>query len=447
MATAKLRMLTVLILAFNAQGLRAETLSFEDVWRAIDSSSPAQKAVKIEVQAEAEGKDRAARHWFPKLYLDAKSYQTNDPGSSFFGILQQRSVLSSDFVPTKLNQPDEKIYSRGALGVDLPLYEGGMRHSEEKMRTHLLEAKQQEAKALQAQQYAEVAKAYGGLMVLEKQKNDLKDIQNTTDKIIKSYQLGNRSNPVGYSGMLGLKTLANRIRGSLSEAEAKARAQLTALNEMGLHHDSAWSPQSVSSPQFVEKYMTSNSELASANVLALKAKATAASEAVGMEKSRALPRIGLFAEDYVFSGNRSTDTGYTVGVYMQWMLYNPNDYGLSREAQLRSAAAGKYTEALQEREKIEQAGLREAGLSLRENLRLMQESHQMLQEQTKIAETLFRNGSINVLQFVEVLARRTDLVVSHAEAELGLIRVEADRLLKVNFTPAFVSQQFEGARQ
>ena len=57
-----------------------------------------------------------------------------------------------------------------------------------------------------------------------------------------------------------------------------------------------------------------------------------------------------------------------------------------------------------------------------------------MSEQTRVTETLFKNGSVNTLQLVEVLSRRADLIVSQTEAHLGLIKTSAEMILKTQFT-------------
>jgi hypothetical protein len=50
-----------------------------------------------------------------------------------------------------------------------------------------------------------------------------------------------------------------------------------------------------------------------------------------------------------------------------------------------------------------------------------------------MTETLFRNGSINALQIVEILSRRADLITQQGEAELGLIKVGSQVITKQKF--------------
>jgi hypothetical protein len=55
----------------------------------------------------------------------------------------------------------------------------------------------------------------------------------------------------------------------------------------------------------------------------------------------------------------------------------------------------------------------------------LDESADLLEEQTQTARGLFRSGSINALQLVEVLNRRADLLVNRAQAELQLAQMKA----------------------
>ena len=68
--------------------------------------------------------------------------------------------------------------------------------------------------------------------------------------------------------------------------------------------------------------------------------------------------------------------------------------------------------------------------AIKANLDLMDDSSKLLEEQTETARNLFKNGSINALQLVEVLARRADLITNRAQAEMDL--VQAHISLSVN---------------
>ncbi len=418
--------LTSLLIFINADFTKAETLSFPTVWNKINSDSVAQEASKLQTEALSESQSRASRHWLPRLYLDAKSYQTNDPGASFFGLLEQRSIEQSDFNPDSINHPDTQIYTRGALGIDLALYEGGMKTAQVDALKHSVAAQQNETSQIQLEQYSQVSLAYGSILVLQEQKNRLQVLGAEMSRMIKGYQLGNKSNPIGYSGLLGMRSLANRIAGLINQYDGQNNAYIQMLSAMGLK-DQRWTPEaSTDAHSFVDQYLNASTSkfdsISSYKSDSAKENVKASIEAAKMIDAKFLPKVGAFAESFVFSGNRATANGYNAGVYLQWSLFDPSDYGSAQEAKLKSLAAAKNSEASDQQERAERAALSESIKSIRDNIALLNDSNKLLNEQAKMTETLFRNGSINALQIVEVLSRRADLITQQGEAELGLIK-------------------------
>lgn len=418
-------------LAF-AWGAQAEEVPLNKVWREISQSSPALKAVELQSEAATEAEARAGRHWLPKVYLDAKSYQTDAPGQSFFGLLEQRSLRQSDFNPDTINNPGSETFTRGALGLALPLYEGGIKSSQYSLQTHLSQSAVNESQSARAEQYTQVAKIYGSVGLIAQQRQKLLSLKQVIDRLLKNYQLGVKSNPVGYSGLLGLKSLANRIQGLLDSYEAQSRAGYVVLKDMG-YPDSNWKPQFDETISFVENYLNNQNQEPSFQVESMKAKGLVAQEASEMQKASFLPQFGAFAESYFFSGSRDTTHGYTAGLYLQWSLFNPADYGAHKEARLRSLAAQRYAEAIEQKEKAENSSLQKIVESIKSNIRLLEDSQKILVEQSKVTESLFKNGSINALQFVEVLNRRVDLIVTQTEANQGLLDVSVQKVLKARF--------------
>lgn len=424
-----------LILLFKLSVANADTLSFDEVWHKVTEVSRAQEGADLKSQSMEAGLARAENHWLPKVYLDLRSYQTNEPGISFFGLLSQRKVESTDFSPDSLNHPDAQIFTRGALGVDLALYEGGMKQAQVEMYTHLVAAEKFEASQIKIEQYVQSSLAYGSIALIYEQRRKLNELNDQLAKLMKGYQLGQKSNPLGYSGLLGMKSLANRIAGLSEQLEAQQKSSYAILNALGVK-DANWLPQALDAQTFVDRYLRFHQydKAADSNkTLAIAAAAKASSQASRMEKARYLPKIGAFAESSVFNGSRDTAGAYTAGLYLQWSLFDPSDYGKFKEANLASLAAEKFSEASAEQESAEREGLSEADKTLRANLVRLDESDKLLSEQTRVSATLFRNGSINALQFVEILNRRTDLISQQMEAKMGLLKNSAERVKKSNF--------------
>lgn len=410
-----------LLIFFAAVSVKAETLSFETIWSEIKKSSSAMQAADLQKEALREGLSRADRHWLPRLYLDARAYQTNDPSSAFFGILQQRQVTASDFTPSDLNHPSDKTFTQGAIGLDWALYEGGLKSAQVDMYSHSLQAQKFAAQQVELEQFTQTAMAYANIALAEKQTNKLQRINDELNKLIKNYQLGSRSNPVGYSGLLGMKSLANRISGLLTQMKAQGESQKQVLKEMGLNTQE-WSPEKIESEKFVEKYLNVENSERSFKSRALLENVKVSESLTQMEQARFLPRIGAFAESYLFKGDRDIANGYTAGLYLQWSLFDPSDFGRLSESRLKSQASAKYVEASLQQERAERQSYENSIQALHENLKLLSDSDKLMEEQAKMSSVLFKNGSISALQFVEILNRRVDLIDQQTQAESQLLK-------------------------
>lgn len=427
---------SVIAVAFiTTSFVKADTLSFGEAWRKISESSLLQHGAKLKTQSAEEGLSRAEKHWMPRIYLDIRTYQTNDPGNAFFGLLEQKKVESKDFSPDALNHPNSQILTKGVLGFDLTLYEGGMKQAQVEMYSHKAEAEKLEASQIQIEQYAQSSLAYGSIASLQKQRTKLAQLNDEVTKLIQGYQLGQKSNPVGYSGLLGMKSLANRIGGLLDQLEAQQKSSYVILKEMGVK-DVNWIPESFDARAFVARYLGLQKNIEEPQSYKVRAgveAARASLQASTMEKSRYLPQVGAFAESYAFNGSRDTANGYMAGLYLRWSLFDPSDYGKFKEAQLASMAAEKLNEASAQQENAERESLFEMVQALLSNLARLDDSDKLLSEQTRVSSTLFRNGSINALQFVEILNRRTDLISQQLEAEIGLLKASVERVKKSKF--------------
>lgn len=425
----------------------ADSLSFKEVWQKVRESSPAQEGARLQVQSAEAALSRANNHWLPRIYIDAKTYQTNDPGSVFFGQLEQRKIEASDFSVDTLNHPDTLTFTRGALGLDLPLYEGGMKKAQVATFQHVATAEKFNALQIEIEQYAQSSLAYGSIASIQKNKAKLKELNEQIAQLLKGYQLGQKSNPVGYSGLLGMKSLANRIAGLIEFYEAQEKANYSALKEMGVR-ESNWIPQAFDARNFVNQYLKTANTLKSSDSFKTQARnesTQAAAQSSNIDKARYLPRVGAFAETYTFNGNRDTASGYTAGVYLQWNLFDPSDYGKYKESKLKAMAIERFNRANSMQENAQRSALVASDESLRANLARLDESDKLLSEQIRVSSTLFKNGSINALQFVEILNRRTDLITQQSETEISLLRTSAEQIQKTEFNISDILN--EGAKK
>jgi outer membrane protein TolC len=401
--------------------LYAKDVQFEKIWEKISTNSSSIKASKEEVEATKLNLNRSEKHWYPTIYMTGQSYITNDSGASMFGLLSQRKIEQTDFNPTSLNNPGASHFSKGAVGFNLPLY------------AFQYESKKSEDRKNELEFYSDISKNYFTLIALNLQKIELAKVSTSLESILSRYQIGNKGNMVGYSGLLGLKSLKNRLSAINDENKAKTIAYIKALNELSETNESYVFNGSENVQQLLKEYLPStNSYLPSNKIKSFEYNALAASEVIGAEKSRNLPRVGVFAEGNVFNGKRDTATGYATGVYLNWNMFSGNDVGSTDIAIHNSHAAKYYAEAMSQKEKIEFNTNIILEDTLIKTLGTLEDSQKILDEQMIVSNSLFKNGMINALQLVEVLNRRIDLINSKTEVESRLIEAKAKIITLTN---------------
>lgn len=416
-----------------AEGQGSNEYDFAQVWALVRKSAPSLRGGRLELEAANIAKSRAGRHWYPRVYLTGRAFSSNDPGAVFLYNLGQRQIGSLDFAPSSLNQPGNHIFEQGTLGLDFPIYQGGLPTAQAKASEKLAEAKSWESRATELSEYVRVASNYATLLVLLEERKQLLKLRENVVGIIDRYNIGTKSNPVGYSGLLGLKTLRNRVDGLLAENEAKKSARRIEIASLASELPESWQPKATRTKDFLAKAFqgTHDTEsgppggVAPAGVLAARAGAESLELAKNGERARLLPRVGLFAQGDLVAGARATGTSYTTGAYLQWDLFSAPSYGAASQMEHQAAAAQARADDLQIKSGSDHAASVAGLIASEKNLALLDESAGLLAEQTETARSLFRNGSINALQLVEVLSRRADLLVSRSEVELNLARLRS----------------------
>ena len=416
--------LALLVISHMAMGQAPVAKSFDTLWDELYQKSYHQKSASLEKEAIDLSLSRANKHWLPRVYVEGKWLSTNDPTQIFFNNLGQRSILQSDFIPSDLNNPNRKSFKTATLGIDLPLYEGGMKSSQSSMFQSLVKASELEMKAKKSEEYAEFGRHYGGILLHTQNEQHLTDLVKNLEKIISNYQVGSQSNPVGYSGLLGLKGVENRIQGMLYEFDLKISNSKKWINTK-TEFKEEWIPD-VS--QKLKDFLTQNlSQSSSASyssmMLSQEFKVKTLENAKDMEKARYLPRVGLFAQNNLYSGDRDTANAQAYGLYLMWELFNSDSYGRVGEAHAKAMAGQAKLEAGKQEEKIMQDQLLESKATLEKNLVLLEKSDNLLKEQTQNAMKLFRSGMLSALQLAEVINRRVDLIDNKNKAEAQYLDV------------------------
>lgn len=431
----------VVWLLWNLSGvLHSETTdySFQKLWALTRAHSPELAAAQHELQAAKLGESRAALHWVPRLYATAQGYSTNDPARSFMSLLDQRQITGTDFSPAALNEPESRVYETGTLGIDLPLFEGGAQVSLAAAAQEGRKAQEWQLQAEQKGQYVALASRYAELLALQKEQEDLDQLSQKVQTTIEQYRIGSRSNPVGYSGLLGLKNLANRLQGLLNQNHSQQTSLRDQIRSNVPEIPSDWVPPLESVSNFLDEHLPVSEEEAKAlppAAQAAQANADRLEKMKGVQTAQWLPRIGLFAEGDLTNGDQATATSYTSGAYLQWNLFSASNIDAEAQADQEAQAARSQAQALIQQAGVSRREAQQQRQALQENLKLMDNSAQMLEEQTRTAIDLFKNGSINALQLVEVLSRRADLLTNILDAEMGLVNAAATYALNSASTP------------
>lgn len=442
-----------------------KTVSFQDVSLSVQKHSFLIRALDKEAASAKTGKERTARHWHPKVYLEGRAFATNDPAMNFFSILGQREARAADFstasnrtqvgnildtnnqpytnlnsqtlnlfAPDNLNYPGTNVYQRGTVGVDLPLYEGGAKSSIAQSYEHVSRGKNLEKRAVIMSEYSSTAGLYAQLIFLDEYKKKITNLKSQVQGILNRYQVGARTNPVGYSGLLGLKSVKNRLEGLETEAITREIGIRDYINTVAEDLESDWKVQLEPIPNFLNKHLPAPNENQTyglqASTISLQAQAMqeyaeSAGRAAEAEKAKFLPKAGVFGESNLYSGSRNTATAYNVGFYVQMNLYNGEDLGSYEEARLKGDAAREKALDQIRKETAKKKELLSMEKALTKQLQLLLNSTELMEEQVRNSQRLFTNGSINAIQMSEILSRSADLLVEDANANREYILVRS----------------------
>jgi hypothetical protein len=409
---------TLCAFSFAQNSASAEQLAFTELWGKVRSNSSALKSEQLEVGMAGDARERAALHWLPSLMLGGRYFSTNDPGLSLFSKLGQREVLAQDFTPQALNEPGFQSYGQLSLQAELPLYEGGMKESARSAARFWQESRERFLDAKELELHSRTAKDFGRMLSVNHAKERALEMKTSLAGIIKRYSLGSRANPVGYSGMLGLRALQNRILSVLSSLEAEENGLRADVSVLAGIDQSQWQPKDSEVVEFVEATLPKpGARQTTLNEEAARLSALGAGEQASMEKSRYLPGIGLFGTENWNTGGRGSALTTTAGVYLKWSLFSPDSWNRQSEANRRSQREAMRSKEASEQAEISYLELASRAQALDSNLIIIRESEDLLSEQTRIALRLFQDGAIGALALAEALNRRVDLLLERVRIE------------------------------
>lgn len=431
------------IISLPAFQLRADTLSFSQVLNRIEVQSPVLQSLNEKMKSDQIASERSQNHWAPKLYLDFRSYNSNDPATAFMTKLQQQQIENSDFATSSLNSPDRVQAQKGSVTLDWHLYEGNRSTVLSEMSQQQIQLTKLNQKQNKNNLQSEVFKMYFSVVQLQIEKNNLEEIKKISDKILNDYQLRKNENPVGYSGFLGLKSLKLQIDSRLETIEQQKQIHFDSLNFLMADPSVTAKPTNNENTNKEKNNENWSVELNSFNLYKNKIETlaknwspnsespqlqTAVIQKNMAEKNKELelsfwkPQVGAFAEAYTLSGNKGTGTGNTLGVYVRWG-FDSQLIGNQDQAKKQALAADYFVKATQQKIFIQNQALIQSNQIFDSNIVTIKKSLELLQEQTAMMKKLYQSGAINSLQLTEVYLRQFQLVRQYSELQSEQINI------------------------
>jgi outer membrane protein TolC len=409
----------------------AKTVALHDVLHEILNNSNVKKSAEYSLKASESEALEADKHWLPTLYLDSSFYKTNDPTKNFIGNLYQRSIRQSDFEQNVINKTANGTYSKSAVGVNLPLYEGGAGIANRDIAKNMVVAKKYDLKQVEINQYAYATSNYIALVSLQEQKIRLKKIAKNIDEILKKYALGNKKNQVGYSGLLILQVSENKTKSFIIDNEEKTKALYATLRELGFASEIDWSVNNLPVNDYLNKYLKFELETDSSfKISALKAKVDADKNKEKIENGKNLPKLNLFAENYVFNGDRSTQNGYTAGLNLRWNFFDPLSYNAGSIASNNSNSSRYEFLAQQQNERAEIEFLNSQINALTQAVSLASKNDELMFKNVVVSQELFKNGAIVASNLSDAIMKYLDNFVYFANAQMELIDLYSKKVSK-----------------
>ena len=427
----KLLSKTAIFLCLFNSAANARDVAINDVLGEILKNSNAKKSSEYALKASEGEASKAQKHWLPTLYIDSSAYETNDPTKTFMGNLYQRSIRTSDFDPNVMNRTASGKYSKSSVGVNLPIYQGGSGVAYNDMAKNIVESKKYDLKQTEIDQYSYAAATYIALVSLSEQKIKLEKIAKNIDEILKKYSLRDKKNQVGYSGLLILQASENKAKSFIIDNQEKTKALYSSLKEMGFESEIAWSVTQRPFEEYLNKYLRFEiSENSSFKTSALKAKVDATKNQEKIDNAKNLPQLNLFAENYVFNGNRSNQNGYTAGVNLRWNFFDPFSYNNGSIASNNASASKHEYLAYQQNEKAEIEYINSQINSLQEAVRLASKNDELMFKNVTVSKELFKSGSITASNLSDSIMKYLDNFVYLANAQMQLIDLYSKRISK-----------------
>lgn len=413
----------ILILLMITTKASASEKNFIELWEMVQKNSDYLKSVAATRELKKLELERSKRHWLPRVMLGAQNYTTNDPGKVFFGLMGQGAVEQTDFAPATLNDPDNETFTNASLMVDLPLYEGGIKSKQAEMQTKLYESAEYADKAAKTKSYVELLQDYGMISVNSLNDKHLASLEGSLNNLLAKYKLGSKQSPVGYSGLLGLKGVLNKVQALRNgfSADSDLREEIISFKS----GEKVKVKPITTLKEFLAQNAKTKKQTSSSKLKEFSLQVESYDAYADMEKARFLPQVGVFASADQYQGDRDSNTTQTVGVYLKWDLFNNDSYGRVSEARQKIKATRKHYQFAKKQEEAYRSSVERTLDKLGSNLDLIEKSLKIVNEQIEVSLKLYRQGSINGIQMAQIFDNKVDLILQKQQLEQKLIETNA----------------------
>ncbi len=398
------------LLFFPLNSYAADSITFPKLWEMVVSNSPSTKAIILQKKASDKSIERLKRYYLPSFYLNSNLFSTNDPGLTFMNFLSEGQTRQDDFIPSNLNSPSNHIFNQSNIGIDYLVYDSGARASLRSSQEHESKSLENEQKLLLINQYVIALQYFLNYVLSNNYEKELKLISNDLELLIKKYKVGEKSNPVGYNGLLSLKSLQNQIDIIQLELNSKIEVIKSSLKLLTGNISLNIDPDTISFEKLLSSYASIKNEKAiSYQVNLEKEKALSIKESITQEKSKYMPKIGFFGQENLAIGDRGSQTSYTFGIYLK-LYINPSEFGGDDEKEIQAIAKEKNAESIALNNTIIQNITNKEIDKNNIKLTLLNRSEEIILEQIKISLNLYNNGKINISQITEMINKKIEIL-------------------------------------
>ena len=409
----------IIYVLFSLNSVQASEQEFMDLWEQVKQNNEELKSVESLKTLKKLELERAKRHWAPRVMIGAHNFTTNDPGKVLFGNLGQGAVEQTDFAPANINNPGQESFTQASLMIDLPFYEGGRRQAMVEMESKLYEAEETNVLVTETELYASLINDYSRLNSNQQNAKLLEQQAKEISILVKNYKIGSKQSPVGYSGLLGFKGVLNKIKAYQNAIMAESKFHQEILNFKAAGQvKTTYSGDLLT---LLNRIGEGKKQSASSKLKLYQLRVESLDAYEDLEKSRFIPKVGVFSSSDYYQGDRDENQVQTIGVYIKWDLFNNESYGKLAEAKQRLKATRQHYESAKRKERSYRKVIRSNLQRLKENLRLTEESLEILNEQEKVSLRLYKRGQINGIQMAQIFNSKVDLIAQKMQVEKKII--------------------------